>query len=126
MREYTPPPQAPIKIDKLARKFFIQLYNILKETDRWAEGDEFALSVLSQAYSDLDKCREELEQDGLFYTSKTMRRKHPATELQKELIATVEKFTTYFKFAPRFREKMENVSSEDPVELLRKKYATDN
>jgi P27 family predicted phage terminase small subunit len=122
MNEYEAPPESPVKIDKKARKIFIELFRILRKANRWADGDAYALAVLSQAYADLDVCREAILEDGLFYTSKTLKRKHPATELQRELINTIEKFTGYFQFAPKFRDKADNTSQDDPLEKFKSKY----
>lgn len=114
--------EIPIRLDKRAEEIFHELHEILKKAGRWADGDEYTLAVLSQAYADFDVCREAIEEDGLFYDSGKMKRKHPATELQKEMISTIEKFTGYFQFAPKFRDKTDNTSVNDPLEKFKSKY----
>ena len=118
-QEYEKYPDNPVKISKKARKIFRELYRILKASGNWSDGYEYGLSVLSQAYDYYDQCLTELNKDGLFYESKSMRRKHPAFELMGEQVKTIKELSVQFKLAPRFREKGEAVqNSDDPVRLL--------
>ena len=117
--EYEKYPDNPVRISKKARKIFRELYKVLRSSDNWADGYEYSLSVLAQAYDYYDQCLMELEREGLFYESKSMRRKHPAFELMAEQVKVIKELSAQFKLAPRFREKGEAVqNSDDPVRLL--------
>ena len=111
----------PLKISKAGRKIYVKLYNILNESDRFQSGDEYNLTILSEALADYDECRIELEENGKFYNSGTLRRVSPAWSAQQDILKIIKELTTAFKLSPKHREKGEGVSQgDDPFMLINK------